>query len=85
MQSAQKPAQAVAHAPAPAGAEASGLDQFLVPATASLHERRPRTLKHGDTFGVFDRNGDIIAGPGSPEGLFHRDTRHLSHFFLTVE
>jgi glycogen debranching enzyme len=78
-------ADAVAHAPAPAGAEASGLDQFLVPGTASLQERRPLTLKHGDTFGVFDRNGDIIAGPGSPDGLYYRDTRYLSHFFLTLD
>lgn len=70
---------------APAGGEAGGLDQFLVPATASLQERRPRTLKHGDTFGVFDRNGDIVAGPGDPDGLFHRDTRYLSHFLLTLE
>ena len=23
--------------------------QFFIPATASLHERRPRTLKHGDS------------------------------------
>ncbi|MDF2994498.1 MAG: amylo-alpha,6-glucosidase [Xanthobacteraceae bacterium] len=78
-------AEAVAHAPAPAGPEASGLDQFLVPATVSLQERRPLTLKHGDTFGVFDRNGDIIAGPGSPDGLYHRDTRYVSHFLLTLE
>lgn len=78
-------ADAVAHAPAPAGAEASGLDQFLIPGTTSLQERRPLTLKHGDTFGVFDRNGDIIAGPGSPDGLYHRDTRYLSHFFLTLD
>ncbi|QJP17542.1 amylo-alpha-1,6-glucosidase [Starkeya sp. ORNL1] len=78
-------ADAVAHAPAPAGAEASGLDQYLVPGTTSLQERRPLTLKHGDTFGVFDRNGDIIAGPGSPDGLYHRDTRYLSHFFLTLD
>lgn len=78
-------AEAVAHAPAPAGPEASALDQFLVPATVSLQERRPRTLKHGDTFGVFDRNGDIVAGPGSPDGLYHRDTRYLSHFALLLE
>jgi glycogen debranching enzyme len=58
--------------------------QFFIPAAASLQERRPRTLKHGDTFGLFDPNGDIIPGPGSPEGLFHRDTRHLSRLFLTV-
>ncbi|TCU29276.1 glycogen debranching enzyme [Rhizobium azibense] len=58
--------------------------QFFIPAAASLHERRPRTLKHGDTFCVFDHNGDALSGPGSPEGLFHRDTRHLSHFYLTI-
>lgn len=58
--------------------------QFFIPATASLHERRPRTLKHGDSFAVFDHSGDAIAGPGSPEGLYHRDTRHLSHLYLTI-
>ncbi|TDW32313.1 glycogen debranching enzyme [Rhizobium azibense] len=58
--------------------------QFFIPAAASLQERRPRTLKHGDTFCVFDHNGDALSGPGSPEGLFHRDTRHLSHLYLTV-
>jgi glycogen debranching enzyme/glycosyltransferase involved in cell wall biosynthesis len=59
--------------------------QFSIPAAASLTERRPRTLKHDDTFAVFDRNGDAIAGSGSPEGLFHRDTRYLSHLYLSVE
>jgi len=58
--------------------------QFFVPAAASLHERRPRTLKHGDTFALFDHSGDAINGPGSPEGLYHKDTRHLSHFYLTL-
>src|SRR5579884_2987021 len=73
-----------AHAPAPAGAGTAPLAQFFIPATASLQERRPRTLKHGDTFAVFDHNGDALSGPGSPEGLFHRDTCHLSHFYLTI-
>jgi glycogen debranching enzyme len=58
--------------------------QFFIPATASLHERRPRTLKHGDSFAVFDHSGDAISGVGSPEGLYHRDTRHISHLYLTV-
>ncbi|MBL8546866.1 MAG: amylo-alpha-1,6-glucosidase [Hyphomonadaceae bacterium] len=56
----------------------------LVPAKASLQEQRPRTMKHGDTFAVYDQNGDIIASPGSPEGLFHADMRHLSHLALTI-
>lgn len=61
-----------------------GQPQFFIPATASLAERRPRTLKHDDSFAVFDHSGDAIAGPGSPEGLYHRDTRHLSHLYLTI-
>ncbi|WP_064711064.1 amylo-alpha-1,6-glucosidase [Rhizobium bangladeshense] len=63
---------------------AAPVAQFFIPAAASLQERRPRTLKHGDTFAVFDHNGDALSGPGSPEGLFHRDTRYLSHLFLTI-
>ncbi len=61
------------------------LAQFFIPATTSLQERRPRNLKHGDTFAVFDANGDALSGPGSPEGLYYRDTRHLSHLYLTIE
>jgi len=67
----------------PAGGHAP-MAQFFIPATASLQERRPRTLKHGDTFAVFDHNGDALSGPGSPEGVFHRDTRYLSHLHLTI-
>lgn len=77
-------AEAVPHAPAPAAAESAQIAQFFIPAAASLQERRPRTLKHDDTFAVFDHNGDALSGAGSPEGIFHRDTRHLSHFFLTI-
>jgi glycogen debranching enzyme len=53
-------------------------------ATTSLQERRPRTLKHGDSFGLFDRAGDLDGLPGSPEGLFHLDTRYLSRLSLLV-
>ncbi|QCI68520.1 amylo-alpha-1,6-glucosidase [Phreatobacter stygius] len=77
-------AEIAPHAPAPAGPAAQPLAQFFIPAAASLQERRPRTLKHGDTFAVFDHNGDALAGPGSPEGIYHRDTRYLSHLYLTT-
>lgn len=68
----------------PVGSLSRAPAQFFIPAAASLHERRPRTLKHGDTFAVFDHSGDAISGPGSPEGLYHRDTRYLSHLYLTM-
>jgi glycogen debranching enzyme len=58
--------------------------QFFIAGNAPLQERRPRTLKHGDTFAIFDHNGDVLSGSGSLDGMFHRDTRYLSHFMLTV-
>ncbi|AFL49898.1 amylo-alpha-1,6-glucosidase [Sinorhizobium fredii] len=58
--------------------------EYSVAASTSLQERRPNTLKHGDTFAVFDHNGDAYCGSGSPEGVFHRDTRHLSHLAVTI-
>ncbi len=58
--------------------------QFYIPATASLAERRPRTLKHGDMFGLFDPDGDIAEGEASPEGLYFRDTRVLSRLSLAI-
>jgi glycogen debranching enzyme len=53
--------------------------------SATLQERRTRTLKHGDTFAVFDHRGDIGSEPGSSEGLYQRDTRILSHFVVLLE
>ncbi|WP_366856186.1 glycogen debranching N-terminal domain-containing protein [Pseudomonas sp. 21LCFQ010] len=58
---------------------------FAIPGGASLPQVRPRTLKHDDTFGVFDPNGDVLATPDSPQGIFHCDTRHLSHWCLTLQ
>lgn len=58
--------------------------QFYIPATSSLFERRPRTLKQGDTFAVFDHYGDIVPLERSPDGLFHEDTRYLSRLELQI-
>lgn len=72
-------------APPPTGSEDRGDDRFVIPATTSFQEKQLRTLKHGDTFAVFDHYGDAFSGAGSAEGLFHRDTRHLSHLLLTID
>ncbi len=64
---------------------ATHVAQFYIPTAASLQERRPRTLKHADTFGLFDHNGDAMGALGSPEGLYHFDTRHLSFLRLTID
>ena len=59
--------------------------QYAIAANATLQERRTRTLKHGDTFAVFDQRGDIGGEPGNSEGLYNRDTRILSQFQLLLE
>lgn len=59
--------------------------QFSIAAGATFQERRTRTLKHGDTFAVFDHRGDIGIEPGSTEGLYNRDTRILSQLTLLLE
>jgi glycogen debranching enzyme len=70
------PSNSVDEAPAP---------QFAIAVSATLQQRRTRTLKHGDTFAVFDHRGDIGGEPGNPEGLYHRDTRMLSQLNLLLE
>ncbi|MFC7476584.1 glycogen debranching N-terminal domain-containing protein [Dankookia sp. GCM10030260] len=61
-----------------------GADAHSITAGISLQEMRPRVLKGDDTFAVLNRNGDAQPLPGGPEGLYHRDTRHLSRLELTV-
>lgn len=70
---------------AASSADETSVPQFYIAASASLQERRTRTLKHGDTFAVFDQRGDIGGETGSTEGLYHRDTRILSQFTLLLE
>jgi glycogen debranching enzyme len=59
--------------------------QFAIAVSATLQQRRTRTLKHGDSFAVFDHRGDIGGEPGNPEGLYRRDTRMLSQLQLLLE
>jgi glycogen debranching enzyme len=62
---------------------APGEAPFYIPATGAASRPR-RTLKHNDTFAVFDSHGDIGAAAGGPDGMFDRDTRYLSHLELLV-
>ena len=56
---------------------------FYIPATGPATRPR-RTLKHDDTFVVLDSHGDIGASAGGADGLFHCDTRFLSHLELLL-
>jgi len=57
----------------------------LVPGVVSLAASSRRTLKHGDSFAMFDEFGDIFEVEHSPAGLFHHDTRYLSRLRFTLE
>src|SRR6266446_5484076 len=56
---------------------------FYIPATGPATRPR-RTLKHDDTFLVLDSHGDVGASAGGADGLFHCDTRFLSHLELLL-
>ena len=52
--------------------------QFYIRASSSLADDRTRVLLNGDTFAVFDRGGDIQPVGFGQQGIFHKETRHLS-------
>jgi glycogen debranching enzyme len=56
---------------------------FHIPASGVARRARC-TLKYGDTFAVMDSHGDIGTSPGGPDGLFHKDTRFLSHLRFSL-
>jgi len=55
---------------------------FAVAADTSWATDRPNTLKSDDLFAIFGRFGDMEA---DAEGLYHRDTRHLSKLAITLD
>src|SRR5271163_1125525 len=65
------------------GIEALPEASFYIPATEPTTRLR-RTMKHDDCFLLLDSHGDVGASPGGSDGLFHCDTRYLSHFELLI-
>ncbi len=59
-------------------------DQFYIRASSSLADDRTRVLMCGDTFAIFDRNGDIQPVGLSQQGIFHKEARHLSRLELSL-
>ena len=59
-------------------------DQFNIIASFSMADDHIKVLKQGDTFGVFDRDGDVRCFKFGPQGLYHEGTRFLSRFELTI-
>src|SRR5688572_32115687 len=60
-------------------------DKWYVAATAASPEEQPQVLKNDHTFAMFDRFGDVQALAPGREGLYHHDTRFLSHQELMID
>lgn len=58
--------------------------RYYILATSNLADESDRVLKHGESFGIFDRWGDIKPIGMGEEGLYHRGTRHLSGLRLRL-
>ena len=56
----------------------------IVITSSSLTDDHIEVLKQGDTFGVFDGNGDILSLRTGSQGLYHGGTRFLSRFELAI-
>ncbi len=59
-------------------------DKFYIVATSAILDPHRLIIKHGETFGVFSRFGDILPFGKGEQGLFHEGTRHLSRYVLEV-
>jgi glycogen debranching enzyme len=58
--------------------------RYYILASSSLADDRTRVIKCGETFGVFDRYGDIHPIGLGEQGLYHAGTRHLSSLGLRI-
>ena len=66
--------------PTPAGNDS----QHQVQSTSSIQDQKLRAVKHGDAFALFNTLGDIAGTENAPEGIYYRDTRHLSFWRMTI-
>ena len=63
---------------------AAELDERFDIAASETSARQRHALKADDTFAVVDAHGDVNADGTGSDGLFHADTRYLSHLRMTV-
>ncbi len=65
--------------------EAPEHEEDAVQTRVSALDEQRRVLKHGETFGLFDRYGNInSSGQHGEAGLYHEGTRYLSYFELRL-
>ena len=60
-------------------------DRWYVLATSARAGDPTRVLKHGESFALFDRYGDMPRAGGGEHGLYHQGTRFLSRYELRLD
>jgi glycogen debranching enzyme len=60
-------------------------DKFYIVAISSLLDPQRLIIKDGDTFGVFDRFGDILPVGKGEQGIYHDGTRFLSQYEMSIK
>jgi glycogen debranching enzyme len=59
-------------------------DQFYITTNSSMVDDRTLVLKHGDSFAVLDRYGDVQPIGWGKQGIYHQGTRFLSRWALRI-
>lgn len=59
-------------------------DKYYISADSSYADDRTQVLNHCDTFGIFDRWGDILPIGKGAQGIYYRDTRFISRLELRI-
>ena len=59
-------------------------DEFYIVASSSRIDDRKQVLKHGESFAVFDRMGDIAPVGLGELGIYHEGTRFVSRLSFTL-
>jgi glycogen debranching enzyme len=59
-------------------------DKYYILASSSYADDRVLTLNYGDTFGIFDRWGDIKQMGTCSQGVYHQGTRFISDMELEL-
>src|ERR1700754_1996913 len=59
-------------------------NKYYIHAQSYLADNRTRVLMRGDAFAVFDRHGDFHPMGLNEQGLFYKESRHLSKFVLRL-
>jgi len=58
--------------------------QYYIRANASIADTGARVLKRGETFGIFDRHGDVRPLGLENQGIFHEGMRFVSRWKLWI-